>query len=69
MDSSTHRFRSTVYFGALVSILAFAIMVPWFIDPSEYIATGRSGMAAGLSEEVAAFPLPDARPRPSIAPC
>ncbi len=66
MDSSTHRFRSTVYFGALVSILAFAIMVPWFIDPFESIAPRKTMVASGLSEDVAVLPEMLSRPRPKI---
>ena len=66
MDSSTHRFRSTVYFGALVSILAFAIMVPWFIDPFESIAPRKTMVATGLSEDVAVLPEMLSLPRPKI---
>ena len=66
MDKSKHRSRSTMYFGALVSMLAFAIAIPWFIDPFEFIAPRQTVVANGLSEDVAALPELMSRPRPKV---
>ena len=66
MNSSKSRSHSTAYFGALVSMLAFAVIIPWFIDPFEFIAPRQATVATGLTEDVAVLPEVLSRPRPKI---